>query len=251
MYSRLYLDPVNVFWAFDIIDSSCVVFHFSILFLQRDDFKRFQIERFLTVQVFQQVAAGDDTPLDADLVCFRGFEAYRSRESLRRYQQGRLAHTACIIQEQGFQRILGLHDPDRLRLLATMKSQSYLQEAQTRAALDEFEVNPKSCLYKNEPSLFSSHSLEVESPAEFVKFEVVTTNCIGTDLSPQQVAIRAAWVFCQRSFSRPHNFDYIHCKRDTCFFKKDVDCTPSFDSVHIIWQTIHIFEKFYKPLLIT
>ena len=73
-----------------------------------------------------------------------------------------------------------------------MNSQSKLQEAQKRAALDELEVNPKSCLYKNESSLFSC-SLEASERPELVEFEVVSTKCITTDdLTPQQIAVRAA-----------------------------------------------------------
>ena len=108
--------------------------------LQKDDFQLFQFERVLNVQCLQRVVAGDKTPLDPDLVCFRGLEPYRSEQRREKFLRGRQNHVLAILEEQDHQRAEGEYDPEALREVVALASHNRLKIAQYQALIDQHEA---------------------------------------------------------------------------------------------------------------
>ena len=159
---------------------------------QGADFQRFHLERLLTVQVYQQVTAGDKTPLNTDIVCFRGFEAFRTRESTKSFQRGRIAHTLNIVQEHTLQRLLSINNPERLRQLSMSRSNQDLLQAQTRAAFDEIEAYPASCLQRGQ--VLSSFPLDPGASVKslFANELILLKDSIGKEMFTPKAVVRAA-----------------------------------------------------------
>jgi hypothetical protein len=117
------------------------------LWLQREDFKIFQLERILNVQCLQRVTAGDKTPLDPDLVCFRGLEPYRSEKRRQNFLHARQTHVATVLHEQWCQGKKLLKDTERYREVVEEISRRALQLARLQAICDEREVYPVTIVH--------------------------------------------------------------------------------------------------------
>jgi hypothetical protein len=89
-----------------------------------------------------RVTDGDKTPLDPDLVCFRGLEPYRSEKRRLKFLLARQTHVATILQEQWLQRENLLKDTERYRKVVEEISRRSLQLARLQAMCDEREVYP-------------------------------------------------------------------------------------------------------------
>lgn len=126
---------------------------------QRDDFQVFQFERILNVQCLQRVVAGDNTPLDPELVCFRGLEPYRSEKRREKFLRGRQIHVEAILEEQDRQRAEGEDDPEALREIVAFSSRHTLKIAQYQALVDQHEAGLKK-IVQNKAKTSTNTQLE-------------------------------------------------------------------------------------------
>jgi len=87
--------------------------------------------------------AGDKTPVDPNLVCFRGLEPYRSEQRREKFLRRRQDHVAVILEEQDRQRAECDEDPGAFRDLVAFSSHNTLKIAQYQALIDRHEAGMK------------------------------------------------------------------------------------------------------------
>lgn len=83
---------------------------------------------------------GNDKALDEQAYCIRGLEPFQSVDVHEEFHSKRHFHQSTVLVESVRQNLLGIHDPDRFRILVATQSELSLRRAQQIAALDEHEV---------------------------------------------------------------------------------------------------------------
>lgn len=148
------------------------------------------MERLINVQCYQRVTAGDKTPLDPDLVCFRGLEPYRSEKRRQKFLLARQTHVATILHEQWFQRKKLLKDTERYREVVEEMSRRSLQLARLQAICDEREVYPDTIVHimlDDVPATDCTYSVD-----KLIEKLTPGAPCPLEQESPQQIGGRAA-----------------------------------------------------------
>lgn len=82
----------------------------------------------------------NESELDPEIYCERGLENYESKELHGGIHTTRRMQKLLVIHEQARQSVLGMKDPEQIRLMATSQSERSSVKAQLRGALDQHEV---------------------------------------------------------------------------------------------------------------
>ncbi|CAJ1949147.1 unnamed protein product [Cylindrotheca closterium] len=156
----------------------------------KEDFQLFQFERILSVQCLQRVVAGDKTPLDPEVVCFRGLEPYRSEQRREKFLLRRQNHVSTILEEQDRQVAEGVEEPEAFRAIVEAETHNSLKIAQYQALVDQHESGLKKIVQKNKVQTTITSTNDNNNNNN--NAPIIEDNSPVLAPSQQTVAIRAA-----------------------------------------------------------